>query len=212
MKSNKIRIMVADDHEVVRIGLTTLLGAFVELDIVGEATDGQAAVEMCETLLPDVVLMDMNMPVMDGIEATRMIHQRHPQIKVIALTAITQEELVQRALRAGATGYVLKNVSPDELIHAIHSAVAGQITLSAQAVQYLLHAPEASPAAGLGLTEREHEVLSLMVDGLANSAIADRLHVSIATVKSHVSNILTKLNVATRAEAVALAMRLGYYP
>lgn len=212
MASNKIRILVADDHEMVRIGLTTLLKAFTELEFVGEAANGQVAVELCDALLPDLVLMDMNMPVMDGVEATRMIHDRHPQIKVIALTAITQEHLVHRALRAGAVGYVLKSVSPEELLAAIHSALAGHLTLSSQAALSLLHSLTAESEAGLGLTDREHEVLTLMIDGMNNNAIADRLHVSIATVKSHVSNILTKLNVASRAEAVAQAMRLGFLP
>lgn len=210
MVLRKIRVLIADDHAMVRVGLKTMLCAFDELEFVGEATNGQMAIEMCDELLPDLVLMDVNMPIVDGVAATYAIHQKRSDIKILALTAHTQDGIVQKVLQAGAIGYVLKSSSPDELVNAIHSAIAGQVILSPEAVQSILQIRHIDQDAGFGFTEREHEVLQLMIDGLGNNAIAERLHVSPLTIKSHVSNILSKMSVATRAEAVALATRRGF--
>lgn len=212
MSTQGIRVLVVDDHVMVRTGLVTMLQVFDELIFVGEAVNGQMAIDLCGQLAPDLVLMDMHMPVMDGIAATRVIHERHPQIKVLALTAYLQDETVQQALQAGAAGYMLKDVSPEELMHAIHAAFAGQFTFSPEAAQSLLHLSHNEHTYSYDLTEREREVLALMVEGLSNNAIALRLQVTPATVKSHVSSILAKLNVATRAEAMALAVRNGFLP
>ena len=209
MEPKIIRILIADDHTMVRIGLTTMLKVFDELALVGAATNGQHAIDLCDELTPDLVLMDINMPEVDGITATRIIRQQHPEVKVLALTAYSDDKGVRQALQAGASGYLLKSASLEELISAIHGAFAGQISLSSQAADALVHGSAAAPEDDYGLTDREFEVLMLMLDGLTNQAIADRLHVSPMTVKSHVSSVLSKLHVATRTEAVALATRHG---
>lgn len=209
MTLGKIRVLVADDHAMVRTGLATMLKFFDEFVFVGEATNGQTAIDLCDELAPDLILMDMNMPAVDGVAATRTIRQKHPLIKVLALTGYAQDGQIKQALQAGVVGFLFKSVSLDELISAIHSAFAGQIILSPQAAESLLHTQRSEPTPDYGLTEREHEVLQLMLDGLSNNTIAERLHVSPTTVKSHVSNILSKLNVSTRAEAVAWATRHG---
>jgi DNA-binding NarL/FixJ family response regulator len=204
-----IRILIADDHVMVRVGLATMLQVFDELVTVGAANNGQHAIDLCNELSPDLVLMDIHMPQVDGIAATRIIRQQHPEIKVLALTGYADDSGVRQALQAGANGYLLKSASLEELISAIHGAVAGQIVLSPQAADVLIHASAAVPEEDYGLTDREFEVLLLMLDGLTNHAIADRLHVSPTTVKSHVSSVLSKLHVATRTEAVAFATRRG---
>lgn len=202
-----IRVLLVDDHSVVRSGLSVFLMAFDDLELVGEASDGEAALRACATLHPDVVLMDLVMPGMDGIAATRAIRERFPHIRVIALTSFPDREKVQGALRAGALSYLMKNVSADELAAAIRSAVAGRPTLAPEATQVLVQSAAAPPSPGDDLTPREREVLELMVEGLHNNQIAERLVVSRATVKSHVSNVLAKLGVSSRSEAVALALR-----
>lgn len=204
-----IRILIADDHAMVRIGLATMLKVVDELFFVGAAANGQHAIDLCNELTPDLVLMDIHMPELDGISATRIIRQQHPEIKVLALTGYPDDNGVRQALQAGASGYLLKSASLEELITAIHGACSGQIILSPQAAEALVHASAAVPQEDYGLTDREFEVLLLMLDGLTNQAIADRLHVSPLTVKSHVSSVLSKLHVATRTEAVALATRRG---
>jgi len=204
--SPRIRVMVVDDHTMVRRGLATFLKVFDDLELAGEAASGQAAVQLCAQLQPDVVLMDMVMPDMDGATATRLIRKQSPLIQVIALTSFKEEILVQSALQAGAIGYLLKDVSVDELAQAIRAAHAGRTTLSPEAAQALVHAASQPPAPGIDLTERERAVLALMVEGLNNTQIAARLTVSPSTVKSHVSNILSKLAVASRTEAVTLAL------
>jgi two-component system, NarL family, response regulator LiaR len=209
MEPRTIRILVVDDHVMVRIGLATMLKVFDELVFVGAATNGQNAIELCDELAPDLVLMDIHMPEVDGIAATRTIHQHHPNIKVLALTGYAEDNGVRQALQAGASGYILKSASLDELIAAIHGVFAGQIILSPQAAAALVHVSSAALEDDYGLTNREYEVLLLMLDGLTNHAIADHLHVSPLTVKSHVSSVLSKLHVATRTEAVALASRRG---
>jgi NarL family two-component system response regulator LiaR len=191
----------------VRRGLATFLKVFDDLELAGEAASGQAAIELCEDLQPDVVLMDMLMPDMDGASATRLIRSQSETIQVIALTSFKEEILVQSALQAGAIGYLLKDVSGDQLAEAIRAAHAGRATLSPEAAQALVHAASQAPPPGLDLTERERAVLALMVEGLNNTQIAAKLTVSPSTVKSHVSNVLTKLGVASRTEAVTLALR-----
>jgi len=207
--SPRIRVLVADDHAMVRRGLATFLKVYDDLELVGEAASGQAAVQLCDDLQPDVVLMDMVMPDMDGAAATRLIRNQSTSIQVLALTSFKEEILVRSALQAGAIGYLLKDVSADELAGAIRAAHAGRATLSPEAAQALVHAASQPPLPGMTLTERERTVLVLMVEGLNNTQIAARLTVSPSTVKSHVSNILSKLGVASRTEAVSLALRHG---
>jgi len=207
-EQNQIRVMLVDDHAVVRSGLSAFLLAYDDLTLVGEASSGEQAIRLCEQAKPDVVLMDLVMPGMDGAEATRSIRGRCPAIQVIALTSFKEQELVQGALQAGAIGYLLKDISADELANAIRAAHAGRPTLAPEATQVLIQATR-SPADRLGfdLTEREREVLALMVEGLNNNQIAARLVISISTAKFHVSSILSKLGAATRTEAVALALQ-----
>jgi len=205
--SPRIRVLVVDDHAMVRRGLATFLKVFDDLELAGEAADGQAAIQLCVQLQPDVVLMDMVMPDMDGAAATRLIRRQSESIQVLALTSFKEENLVQSALQAGAIGYLLKDVSADELAQAIRAAHAGRATLSPEAAQALVRAASQAPLPGLDLTERELAVLALMVEGLNNTQIAARLGVSPSTIKSHVSNILSKLCVASRTEAVTLALR-----
>ena len=205
--SKPIRVMLVDDHTMVRRGLATFLKIFDDLQLVGEAESGETAIQLCAEVLPDVILMDMALPVMDGATATRAIRQQFPQVQVIVLTSFKEGELIKNALEAGAIGYLLKDVSADELVGAIRAAYAGRATLSPEAAQALVETSNQPPAPGLTLTEREREVLALMIEGLNNTQIAGRLTVSPSTIKSHVSNILAKLGVASRTEAVTLALR-----
>lgn len=211
-EDNPIRVLVVDDHAVVRSGLATFLHACDDLVLAGEASDGEEAVRRCSELRPDVVLMDLVMPVMDGATATRAIREKCPHVQVIALTSFKEEDLVQGALEAGAIGYLLKNISGDELVTAIRAAHAGRPTLAPEAARALIHAATRPPAPGADLTGRELEILGLMVKGLNNSQIAERLVVSRSTVKFHVSNVLSKLGVASRTEAVAIALQHHLLP
>lgn len=203
---NLIRIMIVDDHAVVRSGLGAFLTAMPDLELVGEAENGEQAVARAGLVQPDVILMDLMMPVMDGVAATRAIKTRHPKIQVIALTSYQEDELVQNALKAGAIGYLMKNVSARELAAAIRAAKEGKMTLSPEAAQALVNATRQVQQSD-GLTEREREVLKLMVEGLNNAEIAERLVVSLSTVKYHISNILMKLGVDNRVAAVTMAMQ-----
>ena len=205
--SKPIRVMLVDDHTMVRRGLATFLKVFDDLQLVGEAESGEAAIKLCAEVLPDVILMDMALPVMDGATATRAIRQQFPQVQVIVLTSFKEGEFIKNALEAGAIGYLLKDVSADELVDAIRAAHAGRATLSPEAAQALVETSNQRRTPGLDLTEREREVLALMIEGLNNTQIAGRLTVSPSTIKSHVSNILAKLGVASRTEAVTLALR-----
>lgn len=207
--SRPIRVMLVDDHTMVRRGLATFLKVFDDLELVGEAADGEAAVQLCARILPDVILMDMVMPGVDGVTAARTIRQRFSTVQVIALTSFKEEGLVQRALQAGAIGYLLKDVSAETLAQAIRAAHAGRSTLSPEAAQVLVHDATQPPPPGDDLTERERDVLALMIEGLNNTEIARRLVVSPSTVKSHVSHILAKLDASSRTEAVALAVQHG---
>jgi len=204
---DKIRVMLVDDHAVVRRGLSTFFLTSDDLQLVGEATGGEEAVRLCASLQPDVVLMDLVMPGMNGVEATRAIRERWPHIRVIALTSFETDELVQGALQAGAISYLLKNVSALELAEAIRAAHAGRSTLAPEATEVLVRAAHQPKPPGQDLTAREREVLALLVQGLSNDEVGKRLNLTHSTVKFHVSNILSKLGVSTRAHAVALAVQ-----
>jgi len=203
-----IRVMLVDDHAVVRSGLATFLMTCDDMELVGEASSGEKALSLCPQVKPDVVLMDLVMPDMDGATATRKIREQCPEIQVIALTSFKEQNLVQEALQAGAIGYLLKDISAEELANAIRAAYAGKPTLAPEAAQALIQAAR-MPAEKIGfdLTDREKEVLVLMVEGLNNSQIADRLVVSKSTAKFHVSSVLTKLNASSRTEAVATTLK-----
>lgn len=202
-----ILILLADDHTVVRSGLSAVLAMQDDFKIVGEAGDGEEALRLCESLHPDVVLMDLLMPKLNGVAATKAIKERWPQIQVIALTSFKEKEYVEGALKAGANGYLLKNVSANELVNAVRRAVAGQPSLSPEAALVLIQKVNEPARPGLDMTGREKEILALMVEGLSNNKIAERLTINQSTVKFHVSNILAKLGVTSRTEAVALAVK-----
>lgn len=203
---NRVRVLIVDDHTVVRSGLAAFLQAFDDFELVGEASNGQQALALSEQLQPDVVLMDLVMPGMDGASATRAIRQQFPHVQVIALTSFREPELVQAVVKAGAIGYLLKNLSADELANAVRAAAAGQPTLAPEATEALMYGITHPTVPGHDLTAREREVLELMVKGLSNMEIAERLTVSHSTVKFYVSSILAKLNVTSRVEAAALAV------
>ena len=201
-----IRVVIVDDHHMVRRGLASYLTVAEDIQLVGEASDGEEALAVCQEAAPDVVLMDLVMPRMGGVDAIRELKKRQPQVRVVALTSFQEKELVADVLREGAISYILKNVTGDELVNAIRAAQAGRPTLAPEVTQdFILSARE--PQVGEDLTAREREVLTLMVEGLSNPDIAERLTVSRATARAHVSNILAKLGVSNRAEAVALALR-----
>ena len=206
-ETGQIRLMIVDDHRVVRSGLSAFLLAYDDLKLVGEASGGEQAVRLCAEVKPDVVLMDLVMPGMDGIAATKAIREQCPRTQVIALTSFGDLERVQAALKAGAIGYLLKDVSDVELVAAVRNAAAGQPTLAADAQRALIQATTTPKPPGSDLTEREREVLALMVKGMSNDEIAEHLTVRPSTAKFHVSNILSKLGVTTRTEAVAMALQ-----
>jgi NarL family two-component system response regulator LiaR len=206
MGDRPIRVMIVDDHAVVRSGLSAFLMAYEDLELAGEAGGGAEAVTKCLEFAPDVVLMDLVMPGVDGAEATRLIRDACPHVQVVALTSYKEEELVQGALKAGAIGYLLKNVSAEELAQAIRGAHAGRPTLAPEAAQVLIRAATHPEEPDKGLTSRELEILQLMVGGLSNPDIAKKLFVSRSTVKFHVSNILMKLGATSRTEAVSMAI------
>jgi NarL family two-component system response regulator LiaR len=212
MSAVRIRVMIVDDHSIVRRGLSAVLRTFADLELVGEARNGQEAVDVCPQLQPDVILMDLIMPELGGVEATRAIHRQCPDVQVIALTSFQEKELVQEALQAGAISYLLKNVSGEDLADAIRAANAGRSILAPEAVQALVQSSEPEPAYSYELTPREQEVLALLVTGLNNAEIAARLDISPSTAKAHVSNILSKLGVSSRAEAISLALQQKLVP
>ncbi len=205
-EEQKIRVIIADDHDMVRKGLRVLLENFDDIEVIGEAGDGQAAVDICRRLSPHVVLMDMIMPRLGGIEATERLRVVCPDVHVIALTSFENEDNVQRALKAGAIAYLMKNVSGDELANAVRRAFNGLSTLAPEAAQILIRATTRPPSPGHDLTEREREILALMVEGLNNREIGERLVISSSTVKNHVSNILSKLGTTSRTQAVAVTV------
>jgi NarL family two-component system response regulator LiaR len=201
-----IRVMIVDDHPMVRDGLKLFLSLSPEMICVGEAESGAEAVSLCPQAQPDVILMDMMMPDMDGATATQTIRRRFPTVQVIALTSFEDPALVQRAIQAGAIGYVLKNVPMDKLAEAIRAAYAGRPTMAPEATRALMQTVTQTPLLGHDLTEREREILALLAKGLTNPEIAARLTISESTTRFHVSNILSKLNAANRTEAARLAL------
>lgn len=203
-----IRIVIADDHSVVRQGLRMFLGLDSELEVVGEAANGAEALSMARQLRPDVVLMDLLMPVMDGIAATAAIRGELPDTEVLALTSVLEDASVVGAVRAGAIGYLLKDTQADALCVAIKAAAAGQVQLTPRAAARLMQAVSA-PESPEELTERETEVLRLLAQGQSNKQIARNLQIGEKTVKTHVSNILSKLGVQSRTQATLYAIRIG---
>ena len=204
--ADEIRVMVVDDHDMVRRGLAAYFNTHPDLILVGEASDGLEALEVCQSQQPDVVLMDLIMPGMGGIEATRRIREKYPDTQVIALTSYQDKDLVQKAIRVGAISYLLKNVTGDDLADAVRSANAGHGTLSPEVTRDFIMSAQ-QPQLGDDLTPREREVLALMVEGMTNPQIAERLSISRATATAHVSHILSKLGVSNRQEAIVLAVR-----
>jgi len=205
-EKKSIRVMIVDDHEMVRDGLGLMLDTCAGLERAGEAKDGEAAILMCERLRPDVILMDLVMPGTDGLVAMAEILKRHPETKIIALTSFDTTGMVEKALKAGAISYIKKNVRMNDLAEAIHSAYTGKPTLSPEATQELIGTLVKPPQPGHDLTERERDVLELLVEGLKNHEIAERLVIADSTVKHHVSSVLAKLKAGNRASAVAIAM------
>ncbi len=202
-----IRVMVVDDHNVVRSGLATFLGAYEDFELVGEARNGLEALRLCHQTKPNVILMDLIMPEMDGIAATRAILADHPDTRIIAMTSFEEEGLVEGVLAAGAMSYLLKNVTSEELARAIRDAVTGRSTLSPEAARVLVQATRPAKQPPCDLTEREMEALNLVVQGKSNRQIADAMVVTVATVKAHISSVLSKLQVSSRAEAIAYAIK-----
>ncbi len=203
-----IRILLVDDHSVVRQGLRMFLGLDPDLQVVGEAADGSEALKRVRQLQPDVVLMDLLMPVMDGITAIAAIRREFPDVEVIALTSVLEDDKVVGAVRAGAIGYLLKDTRAEELCNAIKAAAAGQVQLSPQAAARLMREVRA-PESPESLTDRETDVLRLLAQGCANKEIATALQIGEKTVKTHVSNILAKLGVHSRTQAALYAVKAG---
>lgn len=206
-KDKQIRVMIVDDHQVVRQGFIMFLKAFDDFVLVGEASNGEEAVQRCPQYSPDVILMDMVMPKMTGAEAIAIIREKYPQVQVIALTSFSDDrQLIQKALKAGAIGYLFKDISIDELAEAIHKAHRGDPILAPEATRMLIQATRNPQKLEYNLSDRELEVLGLLTEGLNNPQIGEKLIISRSTVKFHVSSILGKLGVSNRAEAVAIAV------
>jgi NarL family two-component system response regulator LiaR len=206
MNDPKIKVMVVDDHPVVRDGLKNMLLVFDDLEFVNEAENGLEALACCQQNIPDVILMDILMPVMDGIQATRTILDQYPQIKIIILTSYPKDDLIKESLEAGAIGYLLKNASIDTLAKAVRSAYSGEPTLAPEATKALIRIKTGPLKPGSDLSKREQEVLALIVEGLSNEEIAEQLVISPATARHHVSACIQKLGVANRAQAAVLAV------
>ena len=206
-----IKILIVDDHSVVRQGLRMFLNLEPEFEIIGEAIDGADALQKVAALSPNVVLMDLLMPVMGGVQAIEIIKRDYPEIEVIALTSVLDDQTVVNAIRAGAIGYLLKDTEADELIRAIKAAALGQVQLSPKAAERLMREISA-PESPEKLTERETEVLRLLAEGKSNRGIAAELFISETTVKTHVSNIFQKLGVPSRTQAALYAIRIGLVP
>ena len=212
-KRENIRVLSVDDHELMRRGIRFSLLSVEDIELVAEAQSGEEALSLCDEVRPDVVLMDMYLTgSMDGIATTHAIRERCPQVQVLALSSFFEKGLVQGAMQAGAIGYLVKGVSGAELADAIRAAYAGRPTLTSEAVEVLIEPTRPQSRLGNDLTERELEVLALLVEGLSNAQIADRMYLSVAAVKYHVSNILSKLGASNRTEAVVLAMEYNLVP
>ena len=206
-KAERIKVMIVDDHPIVRSGLATMLLAFNDLELIGEASSGNKALALFQQDLPDVILMDMVMPDMDGLETTRKVLEQYPSVKIIILTSFTKDTMVQDALEAGATSYLLKDSSIDQLAEAIRAAYTGQPTLSPEATRALVNSKSRPPSFDPHLTAREKQVLALIVEGLSNEEIADKLVISHATARHHVSACISKLGVKNRTQAASLALK-----
>ncbi len=206
IESHPIRVLIVDDHPMVRGGLQDFILAYDWMEAAGEAENGVEAVEYCATHDVDVVLMDMVMPLMDGSEATRRILALGKPVKIIILTSFHERDLVQQALAAGATSYLLKNVTADELAKAIRAVYSGFSILAPEATQALVQASRQQPGVGADLTKGEREILALLVKGSSNLEISDHLSISVSTVKYHLTNIFTKLGAKNRVEAAAIAL------
>ncbi len=207
-----VNVMVVDDHKLVREGLANMLSLQRDIEVVGQASSGEEAVSRSKALKPDLILMDISMPGMNGIVATRMIKERDPHVKVVMLTMMDQETYVYEAIKAGATGYLLKNVGLNELTRAIRAVVKGEASLHPQAQAHLIKEYALMARKNretFGLSDRELEVLQLLADGNTNKDIAERLFISTQTVKTHIAHIFEKLGVKDRTEAVASALRSG---
>ena len=202
-----IKVLIVDDHPLVRHGIKTLLDVYDDIEVIGEAENGQEALEMCKKNKPDVVLMDLIMPGVNGIEATKEIMKNWSYIKVVTLTSFVDKKLIEDSLKAGAIGYVLKNISGDKLVATIRDADKGKSTLSSEASDFLISNIKKPPVADYQLTGQEKNILACLVEGLSNKKIAQKLVLSLSTVKFHVSNILNKLGVSSRTEAVSLAIK-----
>ena len=202
-----IKVLIVDDHPLVRQGIKTLLDVYDDIEVIGEAENGQEALEMCKKYKPDIVLMDLIMPGVNGIEATKEIVKNWSYIKVVTLTSFVDKKLIEDSLKAGAIGYVLKNISGDKLVATIRDADKGKSTLSSEASDFLISNIKKPPVEDYQLTGQEKNILACLVEGLSNKKIAQKLVLSLSTVKFHVSNILNKLGVSSRTEAVSLAIK-----
>jgi NarL family two-component system response regulator LiaR len=208
-ETHVIKVMIVDDHPVVRSGLATMLYAFDDFDLIGEAGSGPETLARCQEHTPDVILMDIVMPGMDGLETARAVLAQHPDVKVIMLTSFPEADLVEKALDSGASGYLVKNAPIDTLADAIRAVHAGRSTFAPEVTQALIKTQTGGPKPGHDISQREREVLALVVEGLTNNEIADRLSISPATVRHHVSACISKLGAANRAQAAALAVEHG---
>lgn len=208
MTERPIRVLIVDDHFMVRDGLRLFVNVSQGMECMGEAASGEEAIRLCRLDPPDVVLMDLMLPGMDGVQATAAIRREWAEVRVVALTSFADQELVQRAVRAGATGYLLKNASMPQLAAAIRQAYAGRPTLSVEASEALMRATAEETPIGKDLTARECEVLQALGEGLTNAEVARRLTISESTARFHISNVYMKLGVGNRTEAVRLALRL----
>ena len=204
-KKQSIRILLADDHSITRNGLKTILSLYDDMVLVGEASNGIDAIKICKKTNPDIILMDLDMPIMDGVSATGIIRKECPGVKVIALTSFTDKKLVNNAIKTGVSSYIVKNISPDELIKAIRSTFLGKIILSPQAIEAIVEEMKDPSVKKFNLTTQELNVLGFLVKGCSNKVIAQKLFISNHTVKFHVTGILNKLGAATSKEAAYIA-------
>jgi len=204
-KKQSIRILLADDHSITRNGLKTILSLYGDMVLVGEASNGMDAIKICKKTNPDIILMDLDMPILDGVSATGIIRKECPGVKVIALTSFTDKKLVKNAIKAGVSSYIVKNISPDELVKAIRSTFLGKIILSPQAIEAIVEEIKDPSVKKFSLTTQELNVLEFLVKGCSNKVIAQKLFISNHTVKFHVASILNKLGAGTRTEAAYIA-------